>query len=395
MTDYDAIVVGARCAGSPTAMLLARRGYKVLLVDKATFPSDTVSTHFIHAPGVAALRRWGLQEPMVATGCPAVSRYRFDFGLFTIEGSPRVDGEVSEGYAPRRYLIDAQLVEAADQAGAEVRSGFSVEEILRDDDGAVVGVRGRDRNGSAGTARARVVIGADGRRSLVAKAVQAAQYHDRPPYAVANYAYFSNLPVSSFAVWGRDRRGWGAIPTNDDLTILVVGWPEDEYKANRSDVEGNVMRSLDQAPEFAELVRSATRETRYWGVPDMAGYFRKPYGDGWALVGDAGYHKHPITAMGMTDAFLDAERLTDALDAVWSDGVSWNEALALYQKERDEHALPAYELTCQLASMAPPPIEMQQVLASCAQDATLADAFASMNAGTLPIPEFFALFAER
>src|ERR1044071_3301345 len=100
---YDAIVIGARCAGSPTAMLLARKGYRVLLVDKATFPSDAVSTHFIHAPGVAALDRWGLKDAVVATGCPAVDRYRFDFGLFTVEGSPRVDGRVVEGYGPRRY----------------------------------------------------------------------------------------------------------------------------------------------------------------------------------------------------------------------------------------------------------------------------------------------------
>src|ERR1700751_979228 len=111
-TNYDAIVIGARCAGSPTAMLLARKGYKVLLLDKATFPSDTVSTHFIHAPGVGALERWGVKDAMVATGCPPVHRYRFDFGFFTIEGSPRLDGEVVEGYGPRRHLIDTLLVEA-------------------------------------------------------------------------------------------------------------------------------------------------------------------------------------------------------------------------------------------------------------------------------------------
>jgi 2-polyprenyl-6-methoxyphenol hydroxylase-like FAD-dependent oxidoreductase len=372
---------------------LGRKGYKVLLLDKASFPSDTVSTHFIHAPGVAALERWGLRDAMVATGSPPVDRYRFDFGFLTIEGSPRLDGQVVEGYGPRRYLMDTLLVEGADQAGVEVRTGFTVEEILREDDGTVVGISGRDRSGTGATARARVVIGADGRRSLVAKAVRPKQYNDRPTYAIANYAYFSGLPETSFAVWARDRRGWGTIPTNDGLTILVVGWPEDEYKANRGDIEGNVMKSLEQAPEFAELARSAKRESRYWGVADMAGYFRKPFGDGWALVGDAGYHKHPITAMGMTDAFLDAERLTDALDAVWSGGESWEETLALYQKTRDEHAMPVYEMTCQFASMQPPPPQMQQVLAACAQDSALADSFASMNAGALPIPEFFGLFA--
>jgi flavin-dependent dehydrogenase len=198
---------------------------------------------------------------MAATGCPPVDRYRFDFGFFTIEGSPRLNGEVVDGYGPRRYVIDALLVDAADRAGAEVRTGFAVEEILRDDAGSVVGIRGRDRTGAIATERARVVIGADGRRSLVAKAVKPAQYNDRPTYAIANYAYFSNLPVTGFNVWARDRRGWGTLPTNDGLTVLVVGWPEEEYKANRSDIEGNVLKSLEQAPEFAEQVgrRSARR----------------------------------------------------------------------------------------------------------------------------------------
>src|SRR5437899_249712 len=144
---YDAIVIGARCAGSPTAMLLARKGYRVLLVDKATFPSDTMSTHFIHAPGMAALKRWGLDGAVAATGCPAVPRYRFDFGFFTITGEPRpVDG-VADGYAPRRYLIDTLLVNAAGDAGVDVREGFTVDELLIED-GVVVGLRGTDAGGT-------------------------------------------------------------------------------------------------------------------------------------------------------------------------------------------------------------------------------------------------------
>ena len=380
---YDAIVVGARCAGSPTAMLLARRGHRVLLVDKATFPSDTVSTHFIHAPGMAALARWGLAESIAALDCPPVTGYRFDFGFFTIAGTPRPADGIDVAYAPRRQLLDKILVDAAASAGAEVREGCPVDEIVIED-GAVVGIR---TNGTV--ERARVVVGCDGRRSAVAKAAKPDRYNDKPNLSAVYYAYWSGVPATEFEVLIRDRRGWGLFPTNDDLTLIVAGWPEDEFKANRNDVEGNVLKAFEQAPEFAERVRAGRRETRFWGAGDLAGFFRKPYGPGWALVGDAGYHKHPITAMGITDAFLDAERLADALDASLSGRESYDEAMALYQKTRDEHALPMYEMTSQFASLEAPPDEMQQLLAAVSKSQASMDEFASIQAGTMPIPEFF------
>jgi 2-polyprenyl-6-methoxyphenol hydroxylase-like FAD-dependent oxidoreductase len=145
---YDAIVVGARCAGAPTAMLLARAGHRVLLVDRAEFPSDTLSTHAIHAPGIAALRRWGVLDAVLATGCPPIDAYSFDFGMFGLRGTPRPCDGSSTAYAPRRYLLDAILVEAAAAAGAEVREHFSVADLVVED-GAVVGVRGHDAEGRA------------------------------------------------------------------------------------------------------------------------------------------------------------------------------------------------------------------------------------------------------
>src|SRR3954469_11913292 len=178
--DYDAIVVGARCAGSPTAMLLAEKGYRVLVVDRSTFPSDTLSTHMIHAPGIAALGRWGVLDEVVATGCPRVDQYSFDFGPVTIAGTQQaaVDGgRVS--YAPRRTVLDKILVDAADRAGAEVREGFTVEEVLMED-GVVVGIKGHGDGGGSVVERARMVVGADGRGSQVAKAVQPAQYNEKP-----------------------------------------------------------------------------------------------------------------------------------------------------------------------------------------------------------------------
>src|SRR5688500_2152128 len=169
--SYDAVVVGARCGGAPTAMLLARQGYRVLLVDRATFPSDTVSTHFIHNPGTAALERWGLRDQLAATGCPPIRTYTFDFGPFTIAGTPRPTDGIDEAYCPRRTVLDTMLVHAAADAGVEVREGFSVDEILVED-GTVVGMRGKDASGTSVTEHAKVVIGADGRNSSVAKAVK-------------------------------------------------------------------------------------------------------------------------------------------------------------------------------------------------------------------------------
>src|SRR5690349_11462940 len=142
-TMYDAIVVGARCAGSPTAMLLARKGYRVLLLDRASFPSDTLSVHYIHQPGVAALARWGLLETVIATGCPPVRQQRIDLGPFALVGAPSPADGIADAYAPRRTVLDTILIEAAAAAGAEVRQRFSVQEILMDGE-RVTGIRGRD-----------------------------------------------------------------------------------------------------------------------------------------------------------------------------------------------------------------------------------------------------------
>jgi len=241
--DYDAIVVGARCAGSPTAMLLARSGYRVLVVDRASFPSDTLSTHFVHAPGVAALSRWGLLDRVIASGCPPVGAYAFDFGPITITGSPRPCDGITTGYAPRRTILDKILVDAADEAGAEVRERFTVTEVVVED-GTVVGVRGHGDDGKEVVERGRVVIGADGRNSHVAKAVRPEQYNDKPMLQWSFYTYWSGLPIENFEIRVRPDRGWGAFPTNDGLTLIVVGWPIAEATAYKSDVEANYLETF-------------------------------------------------------------------------------------------------------------------------------------------------------
>jgi 2-polyprenyl-6-methoxyphenol hydroxylase-like FAD-dependent oxidoreductase len=388
---YDAIIVGARCAGSPTAMLLARRGYRVLLLDKATFPSDTMSTHFVHPPGLAALARWGLLERLEATGCPPVETYSFDFGPLTISGSPRPIEGIGHGYCPRRTVLDQLLVDAAVEAGAELREGFTVDEISAGD-GAVTGIRGHTKAGDAVTERARVVIGADGKHSLVAKTVQPEEYNERPSHLAMYYAYWSGLPSRGFetTIRAENRRGWAAIPTHDDLTVLPFGWPVEKFHANRKDIEGNFFAAMDCAPEFAERVRAAKRESKFIGSAELPGYFRKPFGPGWALLGDAGYHKNPITAMGINDAFRDAEFVAGALDDAFLEKRSYEEAMSHYQQARDLEALPVYEFTDDFAQLQPPPPEMQQLLGAMRGNQEAMDGFVSVQAATLPAPEFFA-----
>ncbi|HEX5111149.1 MAG TPA: NAD(P)/FAD-dependent oxidoreductase [Vicinamibacterales bacterium] len=387
-SHYDAIVVGARCAGSPTAMLLARQGHKVLLVDKDHFPSDTLSTQMIHPPGVARLRKWGLLDRLAATGCPPIERYSFDFGPMTLAARPRPIDGTDQGFAPRRTIMDKLLVDAAVEAGAEVREGFCVDELLFED-GRVAGLRGHSHGGQAFSERARVVVGADGRHSLVARAVQPDAYNERPPIECGYYTYWSNLPAGGFDVYIRPPRGWAAIPTHDDLTLLVIGWPHAEFERNKRDVESAYLQSLELAPEFAERVRHATREAPFRGTA-VPNYFRKPFGPGWALVGDAGYNKDPVTAWGISDAFRDAGLCTTAIHEWLTGTKTFEEAMRKYQQTRDEDSQAMFELTCNFATLAPPPPEMQLLLGAAAATEDAQVQFVSMMAGTLPVPAFFA-----
>ena len=385
---YDAIVIGARCAGSPTAMLLARHGHRVLVVDRSTFPSDTISTHFVHPPGVAALQRWGLLDRVVATGCPPIDTYAFDFGPFTLVGAPGTANS-PVAYAPRRTALDKLLVDAAAKAGAEVRERFTVSDLVIDDD-RVTGIRGHTKSGPTVTEQARVIIGADGLRSVVARAVRPEQYHEKPQLLCGYYTYWSGLPMRGrFEVYNRPGRAFAAWPTNDDLTLVIGGWPFAEFEANKRDIEGNYLAMFELAPHFADRIRSATREERFVGTA-VPNFLRKPYGPGWALVGDAGYHKDFITAQGIQDAFRDAELCATALHQVFSGARSFEDAMGDYQATRDTHILPMYEFTTQLATLEPPPPDLQQLLGAVYGNQDAMDGFARVNAGVTSPAEYFA-----
>jgi 2-polyprenyl-6-methoxyphenol hydroxylase-like FAD-dependent oxidoreductase len=385
---FDAIIVGARCAGSPLAMLLARKGYRVLAVDRATFPSDTVSTHVVHPAGVTALSRWGLLDALVATGCPPIDTYAYDFGPIRLAGTPGTPNS-PVAYCPRRTVLDKLLVDAAAAAGATIYEGFTVDDLLVTD-GSVTGIRGRAPGATPMQLTGRVVIGADGRRSIVARAIGAPAYDERPPLEIACYTYWSGLPMAGrFETYVRDGRGFAAVPTHGDLTLVIAGWPHVEDARGKPDSEANYLAGISSVPEFAARLRQAHREARLVGAA-VPNYFRKPYGPGWALVGDAGYCKDPITAQGITDAFHDAERCAAALDEFFGRGRPYEDAMADYQRARDERVRSMYEYTCGLATLEPPPPPVRQLLMAIQGNQAAMDGFARMNAGTISPAEFFA-----
>lgn len=386
---YDAIIVGARCAGSPLAMLLARQGHKVLLLDRASFPSDTISTHGLKPPATARLKKWGLLDAVLASNCPPIPAQQLDFGPLVLKGtSPGVDG-VRFLVAPRRYVLDEILVRAAVDAGAELREDFTVDDVVVED-GVVVGVRGHGRGGARITERARIVVGADGRHSTIAKAVGAQTTVDRGAFCCAYYSYFSGLDVENVELYLRPNRFAIVFPTNDDKAVVMVEWPRDEFHAFRADIEGNFYATLELAPALAERARAGTREERFTGTVDLPNFQRKAYGPGWALAGDALSHKDPILAQGTSDAFHDAAFLADAIHAGLSGAQPMEAALAEYERRHTEASLALFEMTCEFATLQPPPPEMQHLLASIVGDQQAIDQFIGTADGTTPLAEFYA-----
>ena len=385
---YDAIIVGARCAGAPTAMLLARKGYRVLLVDKASFPSDTISTHIVWPHGAEVLDRWGLLDRLAATGCPPVAHHMiFDVGPFALRGGVTDTNGGRGGFCPRRTVLDKLLVDAAVEAGAEIREGFTVETLLWDAD-RVTGIRGHNHTGATVEERARIVIGADGVHSLVAKAVRAPEYDGKPPLTTNYYSYYSGFPAEDLEFYVRDYHAVGCFPTHDGLTLIAVLWPASRFEEIRADIEGHVMKTVRSARGVADRLVKAQRETKWFGTAGVPNYFREPYGPGWALVGDAGYNKDPMTAQGMSDAFIDVDALTTALDDGWSGRRPLDVALAEYQSSRDERARPMYDFTCQLATLEPPPPHMQQLFAALHGNQEATNQFFSALTGSTPLPAF-------
>jgi flavin-dependent dehydrogenase len=387
---YDVIIIGARCAGSALALMLARHGLHVLAVDRTRFPSDTMSGHFIQPAGVSCLRRLGLLEDLKALGAPAQETMTVDFGPVVLSGrpAPAPDG-TAVAYAPRRYLFDPMLADAAVAAGADLREGVSFVEPVVDSE-RLVGIRTTTPAGRTEILRARLVVGADGKRSRFGRMVRAQVYQHQPAASCCYYAYWSGFDKPATRLFVRENLFCVAAPTNDGLTFVGIAWPRADFARVRADIGKAYREAAATIPWVADRIAAAEQVGRFVGTGDLDAFFRTASGPGWALLGDAGYHKDPITAQGMTDALLHAEILAANVVGGMSEGCSLDAALMDYGLRRDRAAQPMYALTADLARLAPPTQEMSALLGALAHNPADAARFLGIIAGTVSAVDFFA-----
>jgi flavin-dependent dehydrogenase len=367
-SHHDVVVVGGRVAGSATAMLLARLGHDVVVLDQASFPSDTVSTHSIARSGVVQLRRWGLLDEVLDSGAPAIRQVTFNAGGESVTRTIKDKAGVDVLVAPRRYVLDTILATAAEHAGAEVHTGITVTGVQRDGRGRVVGVDGRDRSGAGVEFGARFVVGADGLRSRVAELVGATINEAGRAGGAAQYAYYAGGRWVGFEFFVAERSFAGVFPTHDGEACIWVCTPSADAKAVRrrtgSRVEAFGQLLERSHPELALRLRHARRTSPVQGMLRQPNQLRQAYGPGWALVGDAGYYRDAVTAYGISDAFRDAELLAVALDQALRGAVEEPTALAGYQRQRDQALREIFDITCRLAAYPPVPafIDLQKQL---------------------------------
>jgi flavin-dependent dehydrogenase len=367
---HDVVIVGGRVAGSATAMLLAHLGHDVVIVDQASFPSDTVSTHSIARSGVVQLRRWGLVDEVLASGAPAIRQVTFNAAGESTRRTIKDKAGVDFLVAPRRYLLDTLLATAAEHAGAELHTGITVTGLQRDGGGRVVGVSGHDRTGDRVQIGARFVVGADGLRSRVAGLVDATINETGRAGGAAQYTYYAGSPWTDIEFFVAERSFAGVFPTHDGQACIWVCTPSADAKAVRrrtgSRVEAFGQLLERSAPELAERLRHARRTSPVQGMLRQPNQLRQAFGPGWALVGDAGYYRDAITAYGISDAFRDAEFLAVALDRALNGDGEEVTALSAYQQHRDQALREIFEITCRLAAYPPVPtfVELQKQLSA-------------------------------
>lgn len=344
-------------AGAATALLLARAGHDVLVLDRSRFPSDTLSTHGLARGGVVQLARWGLLDAVLATGAPAVRQVTFGSGgrekTLRIKARAGVDHLV----APRRHVLDTLLLDAAESAGATVRTGATVVGVRRGTDGRVVGVEVRADDGQRMTVAADLVIGADGRRSAMAAWCGAETAHHGGTGATF-YTYVGGVPWPAYEFHVAPRAFTGVFPTHDGEACVWLCAPTadvGELRAAGSRRTDVLVAAIDAAaPSLGERIRAGHVTAPVRGEIDLPNYVRQPSGPGWALVGDAGYHRDPVTGHGITDAFRDAELLAEAAGTALRDPSTERDAFADYGRRRDDGLRDTFAITRALAAFPDP-----------------------------------------
>jgi len=328
----DVIVVGGRCAGAPTAMLLAQAGLKVRVIERSPQLGETLSGHNITSAGTARLRAWGLLDAILATGCPPLTGMNLSIDGEPVPATPPAD-PACPGVAPRRGVLDPMLVEAARQAGAQVDMGNSVRALLYYGT-RVTGVR-TDR----GDVSARLVIGADGRNSRIARLVGATKCLTCPSATYAYYTYWRDTGLKQVCVFFERDCFIGMLPTNDDLTLVFFQAPHAGFSRARRDPMSHYQSLLRSHPAVMKTLSGASPAEPLSGTGDLPTFFRTPAGPGWALAGDARHHKDPLPAHGIADAFSDAEVIASAVRTGWDSNLDDAIAASLAQRDVQARAL--------------------------------------------------------
>lgn len=375
---HDVVIVGARAAGAATALLLARLGHDVVVVDRTVFPADTLSTHQIARPGVVQLHRWGLLDAVLDSGAPAIREVSFDAAGEIVRRTVKDKSGVDLLVAPRRYVLDTIVAEAAVRAGATLLAGVTVTGLRRDACGRATGVHGYDESGEPVTIDARFVVGADGLTSGVARSVGARFTERRGAAGAVQYAYYAGVAWRGIELFATERALAGVFPTHDGQACIWVASPSEDARAARrrsGPATDSFERALERAaPELMQRLRTGRRVSAVTGMLRMPNHLRQAHGAGWALVGDAGYHRDAVTGHGLSDAYRDAELLAVALHEALSGLTDEVSALADYEHRRDSALREVFELTCALAAYPSLPrfVELQKQL-SRALDAEAAE----------------------
>ncbi|MEU2122585.1 NAD(P)/FAD-dependent oxidoreductase [Nocardia niwae] len=381
----DVVVVGARCAGSAAAVAFARAGREVLALDSTRFPSDTLSTHLLWPAGLAELRRVGALERVLALGAPPLTTAFAEGGGYQVRSSfTPVDG-VDYAMCVRRTGLDAALVATAVDAGARIREGVRVTDLLWSGD-RCVGVRYAD-GGGAHEVRARLVVGADGRRSTVARLVGAIRPRlSAPSGRDCYFAYWHDGAADRRHIAAQWRSGpdlGTAFPCDDGLLLSLVQPPAHPGEPGAGRAERRYHEAIERLPGLQLRLRDCHRVGRVRSATRLASYFRRSTGPGWALPGDAGHFKDPVTAQGIRDALRYGRLLGELAAPALDDPEHLDTALAAWEQLRDRECLGVYQWTNRLArgtAMRPLEIELYR---RAAGDPALADAVTEIFSRTV------------